>query len=77
MLSVCISLVVCVSVLSVCSRVSCGFVGLDGVEVVAVGERSRVAGAWLRCVCVSLSRLVLSFFCFFVNCVCGALSCVV
>ena len=49
-----LSLVVCVSVLSVCSRVSCGFVGLDGVEVVAVGGRSRVAGAWLRCVCVCL-----------------------
>ena len=40
--------------LSVCSRVSCGFVGLDGVEVVAVGGRSRVAGAWLRCACVCL-----------------------
>ena len=51
-LSVSLSLVVCVSVLSVCSLVSCGFVGLDGVEVVAVGGRSRVAGAWLRCVCV-------------------------
>ena len=49
-----LSLVVCVSVLSVCSRVSCGFVGLDGVEVVAVGGRSRVAGAWLRCACVCL-----------------------
>ena len=53
-LLVSLSLVVCVSVLSVCSRVSCGFVGLDGVEVVAVGGRSRVAGAWLRCVCVCL-----------------------
>ena len=40
--------------LSVCSCVSCGFVGLDGVEVVAVGGRSRVAGAWLRCACVCL-----------------------
>ena len=81
-----LSLVVCVSVLSVCSRVSCGFVGLDGVEVVAVGGRSRVArvlgfAAW--CV-VSLCRLVPSFFCFFVNvfayfvCVmCCVLSCLV
>ena len=49
-----LSLVVCVSVLSVCSRVSCGFVGLDAVDVVAVGGRSRVAGDWLRCVCVCL-----------------------
>ena len=63
-----LSLVVCVSVLSVCSRVSCGFVGLDGVEVVAVGGRSRVAGglASLR-VRVSLCLLVPSFFCSFVN----------
>ena len=55
--------IVCVS-LSLLSSVSVcflfvpvslvGFVGLDGVEVVAVGGRSRVAGAWLRCACVCL-----------------------
>ena len=56
-----LSLVVCVSVLSVCSRVSCGFVGLDGVEVVAVGGRSRVAGAWLRCACVCLCVFLFLF----------------
>ena len=44
--------------LSVCSLVSCGFVGLDEVKMVAVVVRSRVAGAWLRCVCVCLCVFV-------------------
>ena len=68
-----LSLVVCVSVLSVCSRVSCGFVALDG------GGGGccwwAVAGCWclasLR-VRVSLCRLVPSFFCS-----CLVLSCLV
>ena len=74
-----LSLVVCVSVLSVCSRVSCGFVGLDGVEVVAVGGRSRVAGAWLRCACVCLCvflfllSFVLLLMCSLSLCVCYVL----
>ena len=43
-------------------------VGLNWVEMVAVGGRSRVAGAWLRCVCVCV-RVSFVVWCRVMSCV--------
>ena len=47
--------------------------GLDGVVMVAVGGRWRVAGAWLRCVCLCVCVRVCVCLCACL--LCGAVSC--
>ena len=70
---VCVYCLLCVCVEFVSALVSCGFVGLDGVVMVAVG--GRVAGAWLRCVCLCLCVCVCVCVCLCACLLCGAVSC--